>query len=107
MEDSWQIPWGGEGRPERGLGSSGPSAGATKLIELQREEESSTLFVQVHTGSRGFGHGLATNYFAMAKDERHGEIEDIDLGYLAGSRATEATTSTPSPREATSRSSTG
>lgn len=82
VEDSWQIPWGGEGRPERGLGQLGSLGGGNHFIELQREEESSTLFVQVHTGSRGFGHGLATNYFAMAKDERHGEIEDIDLGYF-------------------------
>ena len=38
--------------------------------------------MQVHTGSRGFGHGMATNYFAMAKAERPGEITDIDLGYF-------------------------
>ena len=82
VEDSWQIPWGGEGRPERGLGQLGSLGGGNHFIELQREEESSTLFVQVHTGSRGFGHGLATNYFAMAKEERPGEVEDIDLGYF-------------------------
>jgi len=41
--------------------------------------------VQVHTGSRGFGHGLATNYFAMAKDERPGELDDLDLGYFTPS----------------------
>src|SRR5262249_3337731 len=45
-------------------------------------EETGTLFVQVHTGSRGFGHGLATNYFQMAKDESSGAITDIDLGYF-------------------------
>ena len=82
VEDSWDIPWGGAGRPERGLDQLGSLGGGNHFIELQREEETATLFVQVHTGSRGFGHGLATNYFALAKDERPGEIDDIDLGYF-------------------------
>ena len=38
--------------------------------------------MQVHTGSRGFGHGLATNYFEMAREERPDAITDIDLGYF-------------------------
>ena len=38
--------------------------------------------MQVHTGSRGFGHGLATNYFELAKAERPAEIVDIDLGFF-------------------------
>jgi tRNA-splicing ligase RtcB (3'-phosphate/5'-hydroxy nucleic acid ligase) len=49
---------------------------------LQRAEETGTLFLQVHTGSRGFGHGLATNYFELAREERPQEITDIDLGYF-------------------------
>lgn len=40
------------------------------------------LFVQVHTGSRGFGHGLASNYFEMAREERPEAVTDIDLGYF-------------------------
>lgn len=82
VEDAWQIPWGGEGRPERGRDQLGSLGGGNHFIELQRDEENGKLFVQVHTGSRGFGHGLATNYFAMAKDERPGELTDIDLGYF-------------------------
>lgn len=82
VEDGWQIPWGEAGRPERGREQLGSLGGGNHFIELQRAEESGTLFVQVHTGSRGFGHGLATNYFAMAKDERPGELDDIDLGYF-------------------------
>jgi tRNA-splicing ligase RtcB len=61
------------------LGSLG---GGNHFIELQRAEETGTLFVQVHTGSRGFGHGLATNYFELAREERPSEIRDIDLGYF-------------------------
>jgi tRNA-splicing ligase RtcB len=82
VDDGWQIPWGGKGRPERGLDQLGSLGGGNHFIELQRSEQAGTLFVQVHTGSRGFGHGLATNYFEMARDERPAEIRDIDLGYF-------------------------
>lgn len=82
VDDDWQIPWGAEGRPERGREQLGSLGGGNHFIELQRAEETCTLFVQVHTGSRGFGHGLATNYFAMAKAERPHDIDDIDLGYF-------------------------
>ena len=82
VSDEWDIPWGGKGSPERGLDQLGSLGGGNHFIELQRCEETGTLFVQVHTGSRGFGHGLATNYFQMAKDERPGEITDLDLGYF-------------------------
>ncbi|MGH9903224.1 MAG: RtcB family protein, partial [Pyrinomonadaceae bacterium] len=82
VDDSWEIPWGGKGRPERGLNQLGSLGGGNHFIELQRSEQTGTLFVQVHTGSRGFGHGLATNYFEMAREERPQGITDIDLGYF-------------------------
>jgi len=87
VDDDWQIPWGGKGRPERGLSQLGSLGGGNHFIELQRSEQAGTVFVQVHTGSRGFGHGLATNYFEMAREERPDAITDIDLGYFTpGSR---------------------
>jgi tRNA-splicing ligase RtcB (3'-phosphate/5'-hydroxy nucleic acid ligase) len=82
VDDDWQIPWGGKGRPERGLDQLGSLGGGNHFIELQREETTGQLFLQVHTGSRGFGHGLATNYFEMAREERPAAITDIDLGYF-------------------------
>jgi tRNA-splicing ligase RtcB len=82
VDDDWEIPWGGKGRPERGLDQLGSLGGGNHFIELQREETLGTLFLQVHTGSRGFGHGLATNYFEMARAERPDAITDIDLGYF-------------------------
>ncbi|MDT4966286.1 MAG: hypothetical protein QOJ64_1023 [Acidobacteriota bacterium] len=81
VDDSWEIPWGGRGRPERGLDQLGSLGGGNHFIELQRSEDTNTLFVQAHTGSRGFGHGLATNYFELAKTERP-DATDIDLGYF-------------------------
>ncbi len=83
VDDGWEIPWGGKGCPERGLNQLGSLGGGNHFIELQRAEETETLFVQVHTGSRGFGHGLATNYFELAKAERPDDVTDIDLGYFA------------------------
>jgi tRNA-splicing ligase RtcB len=87
VDDDWQIPWGGKGRPERGLNQLGSLGGGNHFIELQRSEQTGTIFVQVHTGSRGFGHGLATNYFELAREERPDAMTDIDLGYFTpGSR---------------------
>ena len=74
VDDAWDIPWGGRGSPERGLDQLGSLGGGNHFIELQRDEASHKLFVQVHTGSRGFGHGMATNYFDLAREARPGEI---------------------------------
>ncbi len=82
VDDAWKIPFGGPGKPERGKGQVGSLGGGNHFIELQREEATRQLWVQVHTGSRGFGHGLATNYFAMARDEHPERGADIDLGYF-------------------------
>ena len=81
VDDDWDIPFGGKGRPERGLTQIGSLGGGNHFIELQRSEQTGSLFVQVHTGSRGFGHGLASNYFELAKEERT-DVTDIDLGYF-------------------------
>lgn len=82
VDDNWQIPWGGRGRPERGMNQLGSLGGGNHFIELQRSEQTGTLFLQVHTGSRGFGHGMATNYFELARSEKPEQITDIDLGYF-------------------------
>jgi tRNA-splicing ligase RtcB len=81
VDDDWDVPWHGEGRPERGVTQLGSLGGGNHFIELQRNQEG-RIFLQVHTGSRGFGHGMATNYFRMARDERPGEITHLDLGYF-------------------------
>ena len=82
VDDDWQIPWGNKGKPERGRQQLGSLGGGNHFIELQREVNSGELFVQVHTGSRGFGHGLATNYFELARAEKPDAVRDIDLGYF-------------------------
>src|SRR5579863_8375819 len=82
VDDDWHIPWGGRGKPERGIRQIGSLGGGNHFIELQRAEQTGTLFVQVHTGSRGFGHGLATNFFDLARDEKPDKIRHLDLGYF-------------------------
>src|SRR5205807_5637391 len=78
VDDSWEIP---ASRADRGIRQLGSLGGGNHFIELQRSEQTGTLFVQIHTGSRGFGHGMATNYFEMAREENPA-ITDIDLGYF-------------------------
>src|SRR5262249_24344635 len=39
VDDAWDIPWGGKGRPERGLDQLGSLGGGNHFIELQRAEE--------------------------------------------------------------------
>ncbi|HVF90026.1 MAG TPA: RtcB family protein [Blastocatellia bacterium] len=82
VDDDWEPPLGGKGKPERGMEQLGSLGGGNHFIELQRCEETGTLFVQAHTGSRGWGHGLATNYFELARAEKPDLITDIDLGYF-------------------------
>lgn len=82
VDDRWDIPFGGPGRAERGLHQLGSLGGGNHFIELQASEQTGTLFVQVHTGSRGFGHGLATHYFHQARLHQQSDLKDIDLGYF-------------------------
>ncbi len=82
VDDDWRPPLGGKGKPERGMDQLGSLGGGNHFIELQRARETDTLFVQAHTGSRGWGHGLATNFFEMAKAEKPDVITDLDLGYF-------------------------
>ncbi len=81
VDDSWQPPWGRQGRPERGVPQLGTLGGGNHFIELQGNLGTDTLYVQLHSGSRGFGHGLATNYFHLAKEENPA-IKALDLGYF-------------------------
>jgi tRNA-splicing ligase RtcB len=83
VEDSWDIPK--DSRAWRGQGQLGSLGGGNHFIELQHD--GAHLWVMFHTGSRGFGHGLATWYFERAKEELGLGRGQMDLGYFApGSR---------------------
>ncbi|TMC49934.1 MAG: RtcB family protein [Chloroflexi bacterium] len=80
VDEGWQLP---SGRADRGMAQLGSLGGGNHFIELQRSAQSGTLFVQVHTGSRGFGHGLAEMYFQVARAERPAEIQSLDEAWFA------------------------
>jgi tRNA-splicing ligase RtcB len=83
VDDDWQVPE--RSRAARGQQQLGSLGGGNHFIELQHDGRQ--LWVMYHTGSRGFGHGLAEHYFGLAREElglRRGELE---LGYFRpGSR---------------------
>lgn len=80
VSDSWTIP---PSRADRGMSQLGSLGGGNHFIELQRSEQSGTLFVQIHTGSRGFGHGLAEHYFHVARAEQPHAIRNLDEAWFA------------------------
>jgi len=80
VPDSWRLP---ASRADRGIGQLGSLGSGNHFIELQRSEQTGTLFVQIHTGSRGFGHGLAEHYFRVARDEQPEEIHNLDEAWFA------------------------
>ncbi|HEY6554919.1 MAG TPA: RtcB family protein [Vicinamibacteria bacterium] len=78
VDDGWDIPK--SSRAWRGQGQLGSLGGGNHFIELQHDGE--RLYVMFHTGSRGFGHGLASYYFELAKEELGLKRGEMDLGYF-------------------------
>ncbi len=64
VDDTWDIP----DKPlQRGIGQLGSLGGGNHFAELQYDQNDH-LWVMVHTGSRGFGHGLATYFIEAGKE---------------------------------------
>lgn len=63
VSDKWDVP---DHPLRRGIGQLGSLGGGNHFIEIQHDQNNH-LWVMVHTGSRGFGHGLATHYIAEGK----------------------------------------
>ena len=78
VEDTWDIPK--DSRAWRGQQQLGSLGGGNHFIELQHDGD--RLWVMFHTGSRGFGHGLATHYFEKAQAELGLSRGQMDLGYF-------------------------
>jgi len=78
VDDGWDIPK--DSKAWRGQGQLGSLGGGNHFIELQHDGE--RLWVMFHTGSRGFGHGLATHFFEKAMDELGLRRGQMDLGYF-------------------------
>jgi len=78
VDDGWDIPKAS--RAFRGQQQLGSLGGGNHFIELQHD--GAQLYVMFHTGSRGFGHGLASYYFELAKEELGLKRGEMDLGYF-------------------------
>lgn len=78
VDDDWDIPK--DSRAWRGQKQLGSLGGGNHFIELQHD--GSRLWVMFHTGSRGFGHGLAAYYFEKARAELGLGRGQMDLGYF-------------------------
>jgi tRNA-splicing ligase RtcB len=78
VDDAWDIPE--DSRAWRGQSQLGSLGGGNHFIELQHD--GARLWVMFHTGSRGFGHGLATYYFERAREELGLKRGQMDLGYF-------------------------
>jgi tRNA-splicing ligase RtcB len=78
VDDRWDIP--PRSRAWRGQQQLGSLGGGNHFIELQHDGE--RLWVMFHTGSRGFGHGLASDYFELAREELGLSRGQMDLGYF-------------------------
>jgi tRNA-splicing ligase RtcB len=79
VDDGWDIPR--DSRAWRGQHQLGSLGGGNHFIELQSDGE--RLWVMFHTGSRGFGHGLAEHFFGVARQELGLKKGELDLGYFA------------------------
>lgn len=65
VDDGWDPPFRAV---DKGIGQLGSLGGGNHFIELQHDQNG-TLWVMVHTGSRGFGYQLAHHYQSLARDE--------------------------------------
>lgn len=76
VSDKWDVPT----KPlQRGIGQLGSLGGGNHFIEIQHDQNDH-LWVMVHTGSRGFGHGLATHYIQEGKAYLKGKGVDLSGG---------------------------
>ncbi len=67
VDADWEIPRNNSHRiAERGISQLGSLGGGNHFAELQ-SDQNGKLWVMVHTGSRGFGHGLASHYIQQGK----------------------------------------
>lgn len=71
VDDNWDIP---QQPLRRGITQLGSLGGGNHFIELQYDQNGK-LAVMIHTGSRGFGHGLATHFIEIGKKRLRGEMK--------------------------------
>lgn len=64
VEESVELPE----KAKRGRTQLGSLGGGNHFCEMQVEEKTGKVWVMIHTGSRGYGHGIADEYFTKGAD---------------------------------------
>src|SRR3989442_13232496 len=82
VDDDWQPPLGGRGKPERGFSQLGSLGGGNHFIELQRCEETQALFVRGDTGRRGWGDRRGANHSGLAATGKSEGVTTAGSGYF-------------------------
>lgn len=65
VEESVPLP----DKAKRGRTQLGSLGGGNHFCEMQVEEKTGKVWVMIHTGSRGYGHGIADEYFVKGAEE--------------------------------------
>lgn len=65
VEESVPLPE----KAKRGRNQLGSLGGGNHFCEMQVEEKTGKVWVMIHTGSRGYGHGIADEYFVKGAEE--------------------------------------
>lgn len=69
-------------KAERGKHQLGSLGGGNHFCEMQVEDATGKVWVMIHTGSRGYGHGIADYYFEEGAD-LHGLLgKDREMGWF-------------------------
>lgn len=76
VDDDWDIP---DQPLRRGIGQLGSLGGGNHFIELQYDQNGK-LVVMIHTGSRAFGHALATHFIEIGRQRLKGEAKRAGKG---------------------------
>lgn len=64
VEESHKLPE----KAKRGRAQLGSLGGGNHFCEMQVEQATNKVWVMIHTGSRGYGHGIADEYFTRGAD---------------------------------------
>lgn len=69
-------------RAQRGKTQLGSLGGGNHFCEMQVEEKTGKVWVMIHTGSRGYGHGIADHYFKEGAQLHGLKGDDRELGWF-------------------------
>jgi tRNA-splicing ligase RtcB len=69
-------------KAERGKNQLGSLGGGNHFCEMQVEDATGKVWVMIHTGSRGYGHGIADHYFEEGAELLGLSGKDREMGWF-------------------------